>query len=273
MTSPGISLILTTICIVTGKEDGMLRNLFNQPSDPFLTGSFRPPTVSDPDVPYMESFPPIAQPQVPTNQLPYAGPLIPPYYPYRQIAVPSLTILPPTPRPIPPPEGLDFMVLFGNKFVNFKIWENLEKRTDSDAIKTELSQESETLPKEIPAKLAELVRPELKRVAEGIRDHIAEEKNKAAKWLTDAIKQLSSLNGIPPPPGPGPHIILYRGPVNGTVIVQLLEKYLEDKTELILDTTNQLIQRLLAEMIIMTDENDEFPAQPKPLFPWTGMAL
>ena len=91
MTSPGISLILTTICIVTGQEDGVLRNLFNQPSDPVVTGSFKPQAAPDPNVPYMESFSPIAQPQVPTDQLPYAGPLIPPYYPYRQIAVPTLT--------------------------------------------------------------------------------------------------------------------------------------------------------------------------------------
>jgi len=273
-----VSLIWTACGLVIGQNDWMLRNPFrslNQFSGPFLPQPLKQLPASQPSVP---SFLSIGQPQFPSNQLsPKVSQAEPPnpLNPYRllpPIHVPNVTIpVPPLPTPeeiknavlgfIQPPN----MVLFGNKFVKFKILENLEQRIDH-AIETELKDESETLPADFPGKLAELVRPEMKKVAESIRDHIEDEKKKAEKWLNDSIEKW--LQDKIPFPGEGP-IPPKLFDINGTVIVGVVENYLEENAEMIMDTKNELIQIVLAEAIKPLTPDDDFTAQPTPLFPWT----
>jgi len=277
-----VSLIWTACGLVIGQNDwfGNPYRSLNQLSGPFLPQPLKQLPASQPNEPYKASFPPIGQPQFPSNQpspkVSQAGPPNRSYpYPYRQlpihvptIEVPSIEV--PKPPVVPWDQirqyVLDFIeppdiVLFGNTYVKFKILENIEDRINN-AIDKELKQESETPPTDILEKLVELVRPEMKKVAESIRDHIEDEKKKAEKWLNDSIRKWLSSKITTPIP------LLE---INGTVIVRVVEDYIEKNEDKVMDTKNELIQTVLAEALKPLNQNGHFASKPKPLFPWTGI--
>jgi len=268
-----VSLIWTTCGLVIGQNNWMLGNPFrslNQLSGPFLPQPLKQLPASQP---YMKSIPPIGQPQFPSNQLsPKVSQAGPPNQlnPYRLLPIPELpNVTIPKPPVVPWDQirkyVLDFIeppdiVLFGNTYVKFKILENMEDRINH-AIDKELKQESETPPTDILEKLVELVRPEMKKVAESIRDHIEDAKKKAEKWLNDSVRKWLSSKITPIP-------FLE---INGTVIVSVVEDYIEQNEDKIMDTKNELIQTVLAEALKPLNQNGHFASKPKPLFPWTGI--
>jgi len=86
-------------------------------------------------------------------------------------------------------------------------------------------------------------------------------RKKAEKWLNDSVRKWLSSKITPIP-------FLE---INGTVIVSVVEDYIEQNEDKIMDTKNELIQTVLAEALKPLNQNGHFASKPKPLFPWTGI--
>jgi len=238
------TLVLTVFCLVTGQQR------FSQPH------GLLPP------LDYMAGIPnyPAA---IPYKSGTYKGPFPLIEQPSRQLSPKGSDELPPIKKseftlPGFPPiwdiiKGLITMELplFLQTYLRFRILEECEERIES-SIKTELSKESEIIG--IPDMLTEFIRPQMKLVAEGIVNHISNEKEKAAAKLKAQITKWTA--GLTKP--------WLSFAIEGTVVIQNIENFLKNNTEKADEIKNDIIMTILAEQI-KWDSDVQSTSKP---FPW-----
>jgi len=244
------TLVLTVFCLVTGQQrssqpHGLLPPLDymagipNYPAAiPYKSGTYKGPfplieqrnRQLSPKV--SEELPPIKKSEI----------ILPPGFP------PIWNII----------RGLITMELplFGQTYLRFRILEECEERIKS-SIKTELSKESEIIG--IPDMLTEFIRPQMKLVAEGIVNHISNEKEKAAAKLKAQITKWSA--GLT---APWLKIVGIQK-IEGTIVIQNIEEnFLKNNTEKADEIKNDIVMTILSEQIKW--DSDVQPGS-KP-FPW-----